>query len=474
MSLYGGYVRVSRVGDRAETLKSPEDQEREITRWAEATKNDVEMLAPELDRSGADDARPILLEAIERIEHGELAGIVVYRLDRFTRSLASSLRMIERIEAAGGEVVSATESTNGNGTDLLRNITLSIAQDERDRRAADFERSKAAAIGAGIYVGRAPLGYVKGPDRRLVPDPDTAPVIREVFKRRARGDSWRSLAEYMSRKLGRGMLPASVRVIVRNPAYVGVARQGVHVNPDAHPAIVKRSLWEAAQIDHPRPPRGKHGTGLLVGIVRCAGCGKRMTSTVGPKGRVYRCRRHHAGGECPAPASIGAYVEPYVTAAVFAHLRDGKVTFRQRSDAIATAQASLEAAEAKRDELHKAVDIAEVGAEHFAAAIADAAAGVEAARRELAEAHLQAAPVPETRDVAEILDELDADELRRVLSGALGVVWVGSGKGLDRVRIIARGFEPADLSVRGIPSGPPVTIDLPEGDLDGEIRPPGA
>jgi hypothetical protein len=77
-------------------------------------------------RSGADDERPILLEAIERIERGELAGIVVYRLDRFTRSLASSVKLLERIEAAGGEVISATEPVNGSdGGNLMRNIIFS-------------------------------------------------------------------------------------------------------------------------------------------------------------------------------------------------------------------------------------------------------------------------------------------------------------------------------------------------------------
>jgi site-specific DNA recombinase len=470
--MYAGYVRVSRVGDRRETLKSPEDQEREIRRWAKTSGNNVEILPAELDRSGADDDRPILLGAIERIEAGELAGIVVCRLDRFTRSLASSVRMIERIEKAGGKVISATEPVD-NGSDLLRNITLSIAQDERDRRAEDFERSKAAAIRAGIYVGRAPLGYLKGEDRRLAPDPDVAPVVREAFQRRAAGESWSGLATFMAERLDRGMLPASVRVMIQNPAYTGVARQGTHQNPNAHEPIVDRATFEAAQLDHPRPPRGKHGTGLLVGIVRCAGCSKRMTSTVGEKGRVYRCRRRHAGGECPEPASIGAYIEPYVTAAVFAHLKEGKITYTQRTDALATAQTALDEAERRRDELHKALDIADVGAENFAAAMRDVVGDVERCKRELAEAHLAAAPAPQHTDVADVLDELDRDELRRVLGGALGVVWVRRGRADigRRVRMIATGFEPRDLSGRGVPSGPPVSVDLPEGDVNGEIRP---
>jgi hypothetical protein len=200
-----------------------------------------------------------------------------------------------------------------------------------------------------------------------------------------------------------------------------------------------------------------------------------MTSSVTKKGRVYRCRRHHAGGECPEPAIImGVQIEPYVTAALFAHLREGKVTFRQRTDALAAAQAALEDAERRRDELHRALDIADVGAEHFAAAMRDAAAEVDRCRRELAEAHLAAEPVPGPADVADVLEELDVDELRHLLRSSLGVVWVKRGRRdvERRVRIVAKGFEPDDLSVQGIPSGPPVSAELPEGDLDGEIRPP--
>lgn len=475
MAVYAGYTRVSRVGDRAETLRSPDDQEKVIEAWAKSTRNKVEMLPAELDRSGGDAERPILLGAIERIERGELAGLVVWRLDRFARSLADSIKLIERIEAAGGQVQSATErfDDNTNGR-MTRNIVGSIAQAERERLAEGFDRSKANAIAEGIYVGKAPIGYLKGEDRRLEPDPDVAPVIREVFEGRAAGESWRSLAELMARRLDRGMLPASVRVIVQNPAYLGIARMGDHVNPDAHPPIVERALWEAAQLHHPRPPRGKHGTGLLVGIVRCAGCSRRMTSTVGPKGRVYRCRKRHAGGECPAPATIGAYIEPYVTAAVFAQLAEGRVSYAQRTDALAQAQDALDKAERELAAYQDATEVAEIGAEHFAAGMRSRVDVVEQRRRDLAEAHLASEPLPDAASVADVLDELDVDELRHVLRGALGVVWVSKGRGEieRRVRIIARGFEPSDLSVRGVPSGLPVRVEYPEGDLDGELRPP--
>lgn len=476
MGIYAGYRRVSRVGDRAETLRSPKDQAKAIEGWAKRTGNTVELLPPEMDRSGGDATRPILLGAIARVETGELDGIVVYRLDRFARSLSDLLAMIERVEAVGGEIVSATEQY-GDGTNgrMTRNIIGSIAEAERERQAEGFETAKANAIAEGIYVARAPLGYLKGADRKLVPDPKVGPVIEAAFKRRAAGESWDEIARFMADALGRdGMLPASVRFVVHNRAYLGVARMGEHINPSAHPPIVDRALFEAAQIEHARPPRGKHGTALLTGKIRCTGCGRRMTSSVGPKGRVYRCVRRHAGGDCPAPAYIDQHVDGYVAEAVLAHLRDGQVSYKARTDALAEATAALDTAERELTAYQEATEVAGIGVEHFAEGMRARVAAVEAARRELAEAHRQVPALPDVAKVADVIANLDGDELRHVLQASLGVVWVGKGRGLDRVRIVARGFEPAGLSVRGVPAGPPIPVELPESDLDGEVRPAAA
>src|SRR6266704_1888428 len=99
--VFAGYVRVSRVGDRTETLRSPDEQEREMKRAARANGHKLVMLPHDLDASGRDDHRPILNDAIERIEAGDFDGLYVYNFSRMSRSLRFSLAVLDRIERAG-------------------------------------------------------------------------------------------------------------------------------------------------------------------------------------------------------------------------------------------------------------------------------------------------------------------------------------------------------------------------------------
>ncbi len=260
MSVFAGYVRVSRVGDRSETLISPKLQEKAIRGWAKAHGHKILMLEPELDASGSDDDRPILGDAIAQIERGEFDGLAVWRLDRFARSLASSVRFLARIEEAGGTVESATEPYAADSTGRMsRNITMSIAEGERERQAEGFERAKADAVARCIHVsGHVPLGYVRNGERILEPDPIAAPFVVEAFKMRAGGSSWRVIAEMIGEGLGRPFYGPTVSRMIANPVYLGEARQGKHRNPDAHAPLVDRALWDSAQKSMPRPPRGKH------------------------------------------------------------------------------------------------------------------------------------------------------------------------------------------------------------------------
>lgn len=204
MGTWAGYVRVSRVGEREETLISPKLQERQIRSWATGAGHELVMLPAELDASGGDDSRPILLGAIEQVERGELDGIVVAKLDRLSRSLAGSVEMLRRIEDAGGQVRSASEQLDASTVSgrTTRNILFSIAQWEREQKAEGFERAKADAIGRGVYIaGRTPLGYRKNAERILEPG-DDADAVREAFRLRAKGTSWRVIAERLSERLG--------------------------------------------------------------------------------------------------------------------------------------------------------------------------------------------------------------------------------------------------------------------------------
>ncbi len=260
--------------------------------------------------------------------------------------------------------------------------------------------------------------------------------------------------------------------MVRSRTALGEASQGKHVNPGAHEPLIDRATWEAAQIAHPKPARGIHGEALLGGLVRCAGCSRRVSSTFRNGRRYYTRRRYHAGGDCPEPASISApLIEPFVTELLLAHARELAFTSSERTSAIEQAQAKLEEAESELSLYQETVRLSEVGAEHFEAGMRSRVGAVEEARRALATQRL-ASPRVLPGTLADLWPKLSVVERRQVLRSAFSVIWIRRGRAAveDRVRVIADGFEPADLSVQGRPAGPPVTIDWPDADLEGEVR----
>lgn len=253
-----GYVRVSKVGGReGDSFLSPELQRGQIVAVAARERLEVVEVIEEFDASGGDASRPGWNRAIEMVERGEVAGIAVWNLSRWTRSLADGVATLGRIEDAGGRLYSATEQFGDDAAGrLYRNILLSIAENERDRAAAGFMASTASAVERGIHhAGTIPVGYVRGPDRRLVPDPDTAPIVVGIFERRATGVSWVRLAAWATEQ-GREMAETGVRRLVANPAYLGQARYGAFTKDDAHEAIVPRSLWKRCQ-GKAAPRRGR-------------------------------------------------------------------------------------------------------------------------------------------------------------------------------------------------------------------------
>jgi DNA invertase Pin-like site-specific DNA recombinase len=131
-----GYVRVSDVGGRSGAgFISPALQRERITAWCSLYNAHLEQVLEEFDESGGRADRPLIIKAIERVEGGLSDGIIVAKLDRFGRSFKDALEHIERIDRAGGPLISVQDQFD-LGTDhgrLVLRLTLSFAGFERDR-----------------------------------------------------------------------------------------------------------------------------------------------------------------------------------------------------------------------------------------------------------------------------------------------------------------------------------------------------
>ena len=140
--LVDGYVRVSQVAGRAgERFISPSLQREQIERWVAARGHTLARVFEELDESGARGDRPLLEQAVARVERGSTDGIVVARIDRFGRSLSHGLAAIERINAAGGLFVSVEDGLDLS-TDTGRlglRIMLSMGQWQLERYRENWD-----------------------------------------------------------------------------------------------------------------------------------------------------------------------------------------------------------------------------------------------------------------------------------------------------------------------------------------------
>jgi len=120
------------------------------------------------------------------IAAGRVDLVVVYKIDRLSRSLSDFIRLIEALEKYGASFVSVTQTFDTSDTmgRLVLNILLTFAQFERELAGDRARDKKAALMRRGLYVGGTPpFGYILERGGRLATDPERAPLVREMFER---------------------------------------------------------------------------------------------------------------------------------------------------------------------------------------------------------------------------------------------------------------------------------------------------
>jgi site-specific DNA recombinase len=388
-----------------------------------------------------------------------------------------ALGAIGRIKEAGGAFISVADNfdTSTPAGKLALTMFLGFAEFELDRVREGWNTAQAHAVARGVHVAsRVPTGYRKRDDGRLEPDPVGAPVLAELFRRRAAGAGWTQLATFLDESGiqgpydNRAWTTGAAAKMIQNRVYLGEARSGQHVNAAAHQPIVSLDDWEAAQGKRGRPSI-RSGEGLLLsGLVRCAGCrylvkADSMKDRDGSRLGLYRCRKRHAAGICEAPTSALARVlEPYVERQFLEALEpSGPLAEAAASTAeLRRAMEQVNSTQRELDEYRDTTAVSLIGRESFEAGLATRAKAVELARATLAPAKERAgfaASLPMTAGaLVEAWPSLTITERRRLVGAAIEAVFVrsvrGSGRASridERVVICWRGEAPADLPARG-------------------------
>jgi DNA invertase Pin-like site-specific DNA recombinase len=476
-----GYVRVSDVrGREGPGFISPDEQREKCQSYAAAFGHTIIDEGEELDRSGGDMTRPVFNALLERIENGEADGIIVAKLNRFARSNVGAWQALERIKAAGGELLSVEENIDTSTATgrFLRDFMLIAANWERERIGEQWLSARTRAVGRGIHVSRhVPPGYKRltkstdqKTDRILVPHAKHGATIEEAFAMAARGDSYTLIATYLSdRRLpiagnGDSVWEANrVRRLLANRVYLGEARSGKGiVNDHAHDPLVSQETFLRAQRSKPAPALTRNVSSLLAGLCRCASCSYSMRSQParGQTIAVYRCRTTSVNGRCPQPTTISRQrLEEHVIEAFLARHNTPLVASDEPSDEESElVQAAVDAETSYRQALTNTELRGQIGSDDhdrmvgaLHAAWQDALSSVPQPRR---------TPAVATSDLADLVEELrnrgEVLDLRELLASAIQGVFVRPASSrshslpiADRVRIVWVDDPSLELPKRG-------------------------
>jgi site-specific DNA recombinase len=227
--------------------------------------------------SGGSTERPALQRLLADIRDHRIDIVVVYKVDRLTRSLADFAKLVELFDAHGVSFVSVTQQFNTTTSmgRLTLNVLLSFAQFEREVTSERIRDKIGASKRRGLWVGgMVPLGYVSR-DKKLFIEEEEAERVRTIFRRyldlgsiglllpdlRERGIVTK--VRHLSDGRTIGGIPFTrgpLAYLLRNRFYIGEVAFGGQICPGEHPPILDRGLFEAVQQRLAEQHNGYHAT----------------------------------------------------------------------------------------------------------------------------------------------------------------------------------------------------------------------
>jgi site-specific DNA recombinase len=394
--------------------------------------------------SGGNTDRPALQRLLADAKNGLIDTIVVYRLDRLSRSLIDFLRIAEDLERWGVGLVSVTENINTTTPHgrMMVNVLLSFAQYERELIGERTRDKLHAARRLGRWAGGTPfLGYDVVPEGgRIIVNKDEADQVRAIFDLYLEKGSLLAVTEELNHRgwrrkswttkegkarVGGPWNNVYVHRLLTHPIYIGRQTLGDESFPGEHAPIVPKAVFDRVQrvlAENRRSSgsghRNRHGA-LLRGILRCAACDSAMTHAFterrGRSYRYYRCIRSVKSGAaaCPHGTLPAQKIEDVVVEQIKKIgsdpvLRDE--TFRQVQAQVAAERRGLKA-EVKRAEREITTVRADVGRLTSTVTMATGAAA-DALMAKLAETQERMTTMERRqREVADRLVALDGQEV---------------------------------------------------------------
>lgn len=292
--------------------------------------------------SGGSMERPALKRLIHDIEKGLIDVVVVYKVDRLSRSLTDFAKLIDLFDKHNVSFVSVTQQFNTTTSmgRLTLNILLSFAQFEREVIGERIRDKIAATKRKGMWIGGTPpLGY-DIQDKKLVINEREAELVRLIYERfiilqsmtllakelRQQGYHTKRWITQTDKERGGNMITKGfLYKVLHNRVYLGEINHLGNHYPGQHKPIISHALWDRTRAVMKENPRKRQirtrgmSTALLQGLCICGGCQSTLTPTHSKKanGRLYRYYKPSAhlrnvAEDCPVGAIPAAELENIV------------------------------------------------------------------------------------------------------------------------------------------------------------------
>ncbi len=317
------YTRVS-TDDQATNGLSIETQVQNCNTLIVANKDEAVEIIKDEGYSGGNLNRPGIKLLIRLCTEKKIDVVMMVHSDRLARNTKDHLTMRSLFDECGVKVVYVMQPNLSNDDAYSRTMDTILSSFNELQRLVISDKTKSALDAKareGWFPGQALPGYMnisnpkfRNPElsrRIVVPNPETAPIIRDMFEMYASGNyNGVELAEYIYERgvrssTGHKIAPSSVYRYLRNTFYVGELRWGKIYIPQAkHEAIVERSVFDKAQevlaVSGFASRRRKHFW-LLSGLIFCH-CGFRFVGEKHPKKNknYYHCRKVACSKYCEA------------------------------------------------------------------------------------------------------------------------------------------------------------------------------
>ena len=243
--------------------------------------------------SGGNTNRPALQRLMTDIKAGKIDIVVVYKIDRLSRSICDFADLSKDFEKYGVSFVSVTQEINTTTSSgrMMLNILMTFAQYEREVIAERIRDKMSASRKKGKWVGGSvAMGY-KAENKNLIIEPAEAEVVKQIFTRFLETGSPRMIVDELNeagnfRRDGKQWNLSHIYRILSNRVYIGEVEYKGEIYPGEQEPIIDREIWNDTQVRLQENDPLKHlrckkqeTVAVLKGVLRCGHCGCAMGPT---------------------------------------------------------------------------------------------------------------------------------------------------------------------------------------------------